>query len=64
MTTTLASPASRTPEPSDAPPTSRAAVVRWLWVPFVLLATVGSRAFGNGRGYDVFVDEVTYLRVS
>ena len=36
----------------------------WLWAPLVLLATVAVRAFGNARGYDVFVDEVTYLRVS
>jgi hypothetical protein len=30
----------------------------------VFLATVAVRAVGNARGYDVFVDEVTYLRVS
>lgn len=40
---------------------SRAA---WLWAPAVFVAAVLVRAVGNAQGYDVFVDEVTYLRVS
>ena len=64
MTATLTDTAPRTPDPADRPVRRRAALAGWLWAPLVLLATVAVRAFGNARGYDVFVDEVTYLRVS
>jgi 4-amino-4-deoxy-L-arabinose transferase-like glycosyltransferase len=63
MTTTMTAPAA--PEASSERPSGPLRNVGgWLWMPLVFLATVGVRAFGNVRGYDVFVDEVTYLRVS
>ena len=64
MTATLTSADSRAPATPYRPVRSRQRLFGWLWAPLVLVATVAVRAFGNARGYDVFVDEVTYLRVS
>jgi len=59
--TTIAPAAVRPAEPAETP---RSGWGRWAWAPAVFVAVVAVRAFGNARGYDVFVDEVTYLRVS
>lgn len=64
MTATLTTPESRAPATTERPADRWSGLTGWLWVPLVFAATVAVRAFGNGRGYDVFVDEVTYLRVS
>jgi hypothetical protein len=59
--TTIAPEAVRPAEPAE---TRRSGWSRWTWAPAVFVAVVVVRALGNARGYDVFVDEVTYLRVS